>query len=428
MSELAFDIEWEDPGGARGEELRATWARLEIRVGESIVTHAFDPVLNSVRTGLYAPLYPVAEWVVMNWWPLLRECQMPSRTYEVTYDKRHNLRFAGEGFAMPWLELRPTSGRFAIEWRQRDLPRQRLNFICEGSAVIESNLVEESLSLFVNRVVERLGNRGIHGTPLQEDWESILSQGAEEAAFCNAAGAMGLDPFDVPDQVSKGVLEASSSLPGELQSDFFEAADLMRLGDQLEWVKSGLRLAHDQDLDLPNLKRVKAELIKANSNKSPWFQGYDLARELRNALGIAGKEHIALAELSPGDKIEQALVPHRKQPGFDAIAALNQAGSPSFVVRPGNDLSKRFAFCRALFEFLNCASPTPSLISPAISEKQKRNRAFAAELLAPEGLIRDRMSSRSIDCAEVEDLATKFEVSTYVIEHQIKNHQLGEVL
>lgn len=202
MSDLEFHIEWEDPGGARGDELRATWARLEIRVGSSIVTHAFDPVLNSVRTGLYAPLYPVAEWIVLNWWPLLRECKMPSRGAEASYAKRHNLRFAGEGFAMPWLELRPTNGRYALEWRQRDLSRQRLNFIQEGSTLIDSDIVEASLSLFVSQIVERLENRGINGTPLQEDWASILGQNIEETAFCEAAGAMGLDPFDTSDEVS----------------------------------------------------------------------------------------------------------------------------------------------------------------------------------------------------------------------------------
>jgi hypothetical protein len=122
------------------------------------------------------------------------------------------------------------------------------------------------------------------------------------------------------------------------------------------------------------------------------------------------------------------LIPQRKQPGFDALTALNDLGSPGFVVRQGNELSKRFTFCRALFEFLHSAAPAPALISSAISEKQKRNRAFAAELLAPERLIRDRMSSDSIGWTEVEDLATAFEVSTYVIAHQIENHKLGEVL
>lgn len=430
MSGIDFRIEWEDPGGARGDELRATWARLEVRVGESIVTRAYDPVLNSVRTGVYAPLYPVAEWVVLNWWPLLRECQMPSRTGEASYAKRHNIRFAGEGFAMPWLELRPTNGKFAVAWRQRDLPRQRLSFIQEGSALMESSVVEESLSLFVNRVVTRLEDRGVRDSPMQEDWRSICDQDADEAAFCIAAGAMGLDPFDVPDSVAKEVLSASSFLGGELEDDFFEAADVVRLSDQLEWVKSGLKIAQGQNLELPGLWEVKDHLSKVKSGgQSPWSQGYDLAREFRSVLGIADKERVRLSDLSPRDNMEQAaLVSQRREPGFDALAAVNRAGNPGFVLKPGNDLSMRFAFCRALFEFLHAAAPSPSLITSAISEKQKRNRAFAAELLAPERLIRGRMTGDSIDWLEIEDLASRFEVSTYVIAHQIENHHLGEVL
>lgn len=225
------------------------------------------------------------------------------------------------------------------------------------------------------------------------------------------------------------MLDASTYLEGALRNDFFEAADPLQLGAQLEWVSKGLQLAQSQKLELPSLMRLKEELSHTNGQGSSWSQGYELARQLRNTLGLEDREHFVLADLSPSDKIEEAiLVPQRKRQGFDALSAPNQLGSPEFVLRPGSELSKRFAFCRALFEFLHSPAQTPSLISAAISEKQKRNRAFAAELLAPERLIRERMSTDSIDWGEVEDLATKFEVSAYVIAHQIENHQLGEVL
>lgn len=38
MSDIRFDFEWVDPGDAKGAELRATWARLSIAVGDQSVT------------------------------------------------------------------------------------------------------------------------------------------------------------------------------------------------------------------------------------------------------------------------------------------------------------------------------------------------------------------------------------------------------
>lgn len=78
MNQLTFDFEWKDPGGARGPELSATWARLEIRVGDVPVTRVDDLRARSVRNAIYGPLYPVAEWIVSNWWSLLYE--VPSAT------------------------------------------------------------------------------------------------------------------------------------------------------------------------------------------------------------------------------------------------------------------------------------------------------------------------------------------------------------
>jgi hypothetical protein len=40
--DFKLSVEWEDPCAATGEELRATWCRLSIRVGETPVTRVHD--------------------------------------------------------------------------------------------------------------------------------------------------------------------------------------------------------------------------------------------------------------------------------------------------------------------------------------------------------------------------------------------------
>ena len=56
MSNLRFDFEWQDPAGARGEELRATWASLSILIDDVPVTELQDEQTKSVRTARFPPV------------------------------------------------------------------------------------------------------------------------------------------------------------------------------------------------------------------------------------------------------------------------------------------------------------------------------------------------------------------------------------
>ena len=68
---LAFEIHWENPPEARGAELRATWARLVIRVKSdegggtqiqgSHISQLLDLSAGARQDGPYLPLYPLAE-------------------------------------------------------------------------------------------------------------------------------------------------------------------------------------------------------------------------------------------------------------------------------------------------------------------------------------------------------------------------------
>jgi len=428
MSTLKISFDWEDPGGARGDELRATWSRLEIAVGEDIVTQVFDVKVNSVRPAVYVPLYPVAEWIVTNWWALLNECRTPTRTLASPYPRRHNLRFAAEGFAMPWLELCPTGDYVDVEWRARSVNGQSLQFLRAGRALLTLAAVRQSLTQFVDSVVARLDGQGVSGTPLQEEWSAIHDVSDDELLFCKAAGTMGLDPFNIHATTAADIT-AASALPSKLQRQFFESADPANFNEQLQWVNRCVEVATAQDNRLPTLLGIKRKLNEnAHSNLNTWSRGYQLAQELRVELGISDVERIRFADLGGGDSFDSAIIQepstHR---GFDALMGINVNGSPCFVVRSAQLASRRFAACRALYTFFDPDSAELALVSSAPSDSQKGNRAFAAELLAPSSLIKGNLSGNVVEQSEMQELAERFGVSEYVVAHQIQNHHLGEL-
>jgi len=79
-------------------------------------------------------------------------------------------------------------------------------------------------------------------------------------------------------------------------------------------------------------------------------------------------------------------------------------------------------------DFLAIGAPALSLITRGQTEHQQRNRAFAAEFLAPALSIRRRLSSDHVSEEEVEDVALELGVSAFVIRHQIENHGLATIV
>jgi Zn-dependent peptidase ImmA (M78 family) len=64
------------------------------------------------------------------------------------------------------------------------------------------------------------------------------------------------------------------------------------------------------------------------------------------------------------------------------------------------------------------------------TDRQARARSFAAEFLAPAEGIRRRLGQPEGEWVEedtIDELAQEFDVSSFVIGHQIRNHNLGQV-
>jgi hypothetical protein len=72
-------------------------------------------------------------------------------------------------------------------------------------------------------------------------------------------------------------------------------------------------------------------------------------------------------------------------------------------------------------------SEEPALLTRISSDRQKRNRAFAAELLALAEGIRKLISESRIDRDEVAEVAAELGVSEWLVEHQVQNHQLATI-
>jgi hypothetical protein len=198
MSDLADNlklaIEWEDPRSTKGEELCASWCRLSIHIGQTPVTRVHDERAQTVREAIYCSAYPLAEWFAFNWWALLNESERPSSSGEC-----HNLRFAREGFALPNLELFSEESMVRAVWKPYRPASAPVRFLEEGFALLDRKAFVSEIQTFVGKVVARLESQNVPRTFLTREWSAIGETSGAEREFCETAGALGLDPYDLED-------------------------------------------------------------------------------------------------------------------------------------------------------------------------------------------------------------------------------------
>src|SRR4051794_13820225 len=105
MRELDFSVSGWLAGGDGDDLDRATLGSLRISAGaEGVpVTEVEDKLAQTVRPHINVPIYPVAQWLLANWWRLRWEGRpnKPSRAWRCA----HSLAAIGGDHAWPAVEF-----------------------------------------------------------------------------------------------------------------------------------------------------------------------------------------------------------------------------------------------------------------------------------------------------------------------------------
>ena len=436
MDELRFETDWVDAEGINGAELSATWASLKVRAGDSIVTRVLDTRARTVRDFVYVPLYPFAEWVATNWWFLTREISNPAKEGDPHFRRRHAIGGDREGYAYPDLQVFPYGDLTCLAWTRSPSPWTGIEFLDRGQTWLDSVQFRDTCADFIDGVIRRLLSLGVEGTLLQEEWEAIQRADRDEIEFCEAAAGLGWDPYDMGDDERSLVVELANTLSGAMFEEAIPAFNAQNLLTECSAITGAIECAKSNALRWEPLALMEQEL-SADSRataRTPWMEGYDLARKVRHALELDGSPLPSMERIAKAISEEPAWLERVTEPGdfaavplVDGVITRNDDRYPAFAFRDfSSEESKRFHFCRAYGEV--CASPgTDTLITKAHSERQQRNRAFAAEFLAPSSALRQRVTRPVVDGDDIDELAAAFGVSSLVVAHQIQNHGIAEV-
>ena len=428
---ITFETEWVPADEIRGPELTSTWASLLIRAEDSVVTRVVDRHAQTVRDHVFLPLYPLAESLVTNWWFLLHEVPSPAKG-DMAFKRRHALVSARDGYAFPKLQVASTGTQTCLAWTSQELPTAELDFQGDGEVWIDRGEFRERCADLVERVIHRLAHCGVDGTVLQEEWASIQAADQEEALFCRTAAGLGWDPYALTDAQRTAVLRLEDDLDKAILDEAIPVLDANDLAASAAAIARALDPEGGTSLELNHLRTICSPPTSSLGG-NPWQAGYSLAREVRKVLGLDGRPLPSVASLGEALREDpaalEAATQGRQFPGanhVNGVVAMDADDRPAFAVTGRHEANRRFHFCRGLAEVLTSPG-SPALLTRSHSERQQRNRAFAAEFLAPAAALEARVNQPYLDAEQVDELSAEFGVSPWLVERQLRNHKIAKV-
>ena len=331
-------VDWIDGGLNGAAEERATLCDLRIYVSDQNACRFVDFVSNEDAEPLIVPAVHLAEGLATDWWRIFGG-----------RDREHRIQRYRTGFALPDLSFRADGSMFAVTGRSFYSQNPHLRFPFAGEETLPRGAAESTLSRFIEKVVDRLAGEGARSSEVALCWSRVAESRSDpdEQAFCEASGALGLDPYAISEDDARFIERASRVFSQEPLIEFL--AGLTRkerpasVPDFVDQVES--RPAEQSILpELDHVASQIAHLTRYHGDDHPWAVGYRAARAVRDT--------------------RRSVI---------------------------NDLHH--------------------------AERQATGRAFAAEFLAPVESVVEMCEAGS----DAEEIADEFDVSSYVIEDQIRN-------
>jgi hypothetical protein len=445
---LEFQIEWLDAPGVKDRVLARTWARIAIEVGGAGPPHSLTSCIRmkaeSVGGAIYGSVFPLAEWIVENWWFVLNE---PIRVQDYRGARalaaignqrewlhRHSLLSARDGGALPDVVFYRDGPDVVVRWvpdPERDDLSRPVRFISGPGSVRMSPLdLEVSLGRLVETVLERLDAASDEDTRrLRENWTAVRQSGSDEPQLCAWAASLGVDPYDRGELTDELVALMENELPAQpalLRGDLLEATSANALVHDLKWMHH----AASRLRTLPEATTVNGQ--RESKRQNAHEVGYQKARQFHHQLGLPEGPLPNLLDViheKCGWPTEPEIIIER--PGTLSrftMVGKDKEGIPRIVsdhIAP--PASRRFRLARSLYFLPSADAEEPTrLATGAYTWDQRASRAFAAEVLAPAKVLRAQVGdSASMD--DVDRLADEYGVSSWVIERQLVNHGIASI-
>ncbi len=418
--ELTISADWERLEEGLPEE-RACFAAIGIYAGDLCLTEGHDGYVKRFRAAPLLSAYHLAEWLAWNWWRLRWE---PGRMPTGDCALAHRLATIGGGYVWPNITIFSDGERTALIAKPTaERVSTLFRYASDTAAVLPSRHFEGTLDQFIEQVRGQLRAEEIAETNLDRIWNDVRAERSDpEVALRRKLEALlGREPGEGDEAAIERLIEDGRAVGGAAMNEI--AADHPR-GGQLLTADSlreiAARFGFDATpRDVVSLKPGSG--LPRAADVAAWRLGALAAQALREQqqLGSIKIENTILAKLAG----VQPLALTDRTAGPQISFALDTAPASGRVVfRSKWEAGRRFELARLLGERI--VTPSAGRLYPATrahTYRQKMQRSFAAELLAPFAAV-DEMLDGDYSPENQQDVAENFGVSEMTICTLLVNH------
>lgn len=408
---MRHSIEWQDDAGNAAPEERATVGDFRLFIGSQNVTkHMLD---DTVQDHVTVAMYGLASGLVHDWWTIFG-----------ARDREFSLRDYRTGYLVPDIRIQFDGSAFEVSAQQTAYDNPDVRFWAGSSEVLSRLDGEAWLSQLIGDVLSRLQSLGISDTSAARRWRRVqTSLHSDEQAFCEAAGARGLDPYEIADDEAAFIENSEAVFQQETLVEFVAGAGEVDTAKLISWVKR-MNRSDGSQYRLPSLRPI-ADKIAADASEEcggqGWSRGYRRARALRKELNL--DQHSRFASFRELALRLGGARSFNLAPKVDGISALRREGRHGVHVHlrnHGDTTAHLFALARAVGDVVCFPKPEAAPINSLRKAfRQAAGRAFAAEFLAPINEIRSMLA----DERDIYSISDEMHVSSMVVQHQIENQQ-----
>ena len=450
MMQFDFHCEWQEgPKEVRHPAHRATWAHLQMGAnGQWFTANApldSDDESAEARDFIEVSVFPLAEFIAANWWPLLNEPQEKEKLLLDTsaFKQRHWINRHTDGFAYPTLGFFGADSSVRVVARPSHIESANIEFpVSSGSTSalwngVERQEVESALLNFLAATADRLPVNG-NKAWLQDLLERIrhARSDQDEALYCRCAGLLGADPFELGDTLYTAITQTVAIVGQDIALEIFAVAEAPHVVQRAQWLHDQAQGAIKKSREVAKHASALKQSVRTAcaQDGKPWVRGYAVAQQLRALLNLTPDmpmqhdEAVTQALFGAPAAVVSSIKDLELNSG--ARGVISQGSEGLGIAMPGKSgpLSQsQFQLAASFADFVFSGDSEIYLSTAAATDRQKANRAFAAEFLAPIQGIQEKWSSKKTPHTNVESIADAFGVSPYHIRYQVQN-QADELL
>ena len=397
----------------------ATAGVLSIEANGTVLTEGVSLGGKELQPGPLVSAYPLAEWLVWNWWRLRWEPTSSSTSRAWAF--AHRLSSVGSGYRWPNVQIESDGALVRLTSTPAADPQPLFRYVgAPRSELIPAADFESAVDDFVGDVLARLQH-----VPGRSNVATIAEQVAQdraepgEACFRRLQAILGHDPDEGPEPAIRQRVADADSLGDEASLELAAGAPTVGLAE----LRDAARRA-GFDANPENRVSVDASApALAWGTTEAWRVGVGAARSLRAQEAPQGEpiSNLRLAEMAGVQECALGEAPCMDVPlSFE----WQESTQVRIGLRSNWETGRRFDLTRLLADRVFGARHQERLraVTRSYTYRQKAQRAFAAEFLAPIDAVDGYLSGDYTEDKQ-DEAADYFQVSPYTIRSLLVNNR-----